>query len=193
MVLAATLFALGPAGAAAQQLPAGHVPVQASRNQTTVVVLETMTGGGYTYVRGAMNGEEAWFAGPGTALAVGDTVLVADPMPMQNFSSSSLNRTFDVLYFVGSYGKGAAPVTAPRGTSFGTEGEVLEVLSGGGYTYVRVDNEGESLWMAGPPTKVEEGDIVSWRDGSMMRDFSSRTLGRTFEEILFVQEIAVVR
>lgn len=195
MALATIVLALGGTSAAAQQLPPGHMPVPASQAQSALstVVLETMTSAGYTYVRGEMDGEEAWFAGPQTTLAVGDTVQVTEPMLMQNFASRSLGRSFETLYFVGAYLKGSATAATASGASFGPEGEVREVLASGGYTYLRVETEAESLWIAGPSTQVGEGDVVSWRAGSMMRDFSSRTLGRTFDEILFVQEIAVVR
>jgi hypothetical protein len=182
--------------ASGQNLPAGHVPIPASASPDapTVVVLETMAGGGYTYVRTELNGKEAWLAGPQTALAVGDTVLASDPMPMGTFTSRALGRTFDELYFVGGFvTPGASGRTAAAPPAGGPEGEALEVLSSGGYTYVRVETDGESVWIAGPPASVEQGNTVSWRAGSPMRDFTSRTLGRTFDEILFVQEIFVVR
>lgn len=195
-VLTAALLALGATDAVAQNLPAGHVPIQqpAAQEGPGVIVLETMNSGGYTYVRGEMDGAETWFAGPAAPLQVGDTVLVSDPMQMTNFTSGSLGRTFDVLYFVGSYAKRRAATASSADAYSGSQGAVREILESGGYTYVRVESEGASIWLAGPPTDVSEGQVVTWPSSSMtMRDFSSRTLGRTFEEILFVSEIRVVR
>ena len=54
-------------------------------------------------IKFSIDGDEAWMAGPQTMMTVGDTVLVSNPMPMESFTSSSLNRTFDVLFFVGGY------------------------------------------------------------------------------------------
>ncbi len=194
-LLAATLFVFVATDAAAQQLPPGHVPVSASGGQAApgTVVLETMNSAGYTYVRGALQGKETWFAGPLTALAVGDTVQVASPMRMQNFASGSLGRTFEVLYFVSGYRKEGAAPSPPRSGVSDRSGEVREVLVSGGYTYVRVETGDASLWVAGPPTDVDEGDTVSWGAGTLMRRFSSRTLGRTFDEIVFVEEFVVAR
>ena len=209
-MLTAALLALGGSHAAAQNLPAGHVPVPRSGAQEgiEVVVLETMNGGGYTYARVEMEGEETWLAGPQVMLGVGDTVLVTDPMPMEDFTSSSLDRTFDVLYFIGGYqqrasadaGAGATPspgVTDPHAGGAasvdGPMGEAREVLHSAGYTYVHVEMDGESVWIAGPMTQVDEAAVVSWRGETQMGQFTSRTLNRTFEAILFVQEIIVVR
>lgn len=64
--------------------------------------------------------------------------------------------------------------------------KVLEVLDGGGYTFVRLDSCGMEAWAAGPPTPLKPGEAVSMPMGTVMTDFVSPTLGRTFEMILFV-------
>ena len=68
----------------------------------------------------------------------------------------------------------------------GNNGQVLSVIQVPGYTYVEVRNNGRNLWLAGNPTEIEEGDIISWSDAAMMRNFQSKTLDRTFEELMFV-------
>ena len=64
-------------------------------------VLETMEAGSYTYVQIDMGTEQRWLASPHTAVKVGDTVQAAEGMVMPDFESKSLNRKFDVVYFVG--------------------------------------------------------------------------------------------
>jgi hypothetical protein len=182
-----------------QQLPAGHVPVpqpaetRSSPALVMVAVQETLDAGGYTYSRVQLGGEEAWIAGPRSRIAIGDTLVLSGATPMQNFTSTSLNRTFDVIYFVGAYQKQGAAATDGRKAIEGTEGLVRQTLTGGGYLYVQVEAEGDSLWLAGPMVDVSGGQTVSWRGGAMMHDFTSRTLERTFDRILFVERIAVVR
>ena len=66
-------------------------------------MLETVNGGGYTYARVSTDDGESWVAGPETDLEVGQRVAVTDLMQMENFTSSTLDRTFDVLYFASSY------------------------------------------------------------------------------------------
>ena len=68
-------------------------------------------------------------------------------------------------------------------------GSVLETMSSGGYTYVKVDCGGAQIWAAGQQTQVAVGDQVSLPQGQEMRDFHSATLDRTFETILFVPNI----
>jgi hypothetical protein len=68
----------------------------------------------------------------------------------------------------------------------GNTGQVLSVIQVPGYTYVEVRNNGRNLWLAGNPIEVAEGEIISWADSAMMRNFESKALNRTFEELMFV-------
>lgn len=71
----------------------------------------------------------------------------------------------------------------------GNKGQVLSVIQVPGYTYVEVRNNGRNLWLAGNPVEIEEGEIISWSDAAMMRNFQSKTLDRTFDELMFVSAI----
>ena len=71
----------------------------------------------------------------------------------------------------------------------GNNGQVLSFVQVPGYTYVEVRTNGRNLWLAGNPVEIAEGDIISWSDAAMMRNFESKTLGRTFEELMFVSAI----
>ncbi len=75
-------------------------------------VLESMPSGGYTYVHLDMNGRKVWVAGPQTPVNVGDRVAVSPGTPMRGFKSATLDRTFDIIYFVSSIKVGDAPATA---------------------------------------------------------------------------------
>ena len=66
-----------------------------------------------------------------------------------------------------------------------------EVLHSGGYTYVRIDSGGEQLWVAGLPADITVGQPVEAGQGSLMQDFESRTLERTFTKIHFVPWVRV--
>jgi len=65
------------------------------------VVKETMDAGGYTYILLSVDGETKWIAGPKTEVAIGGTISIAPPMPMNNFKSEALNREFETIYFTG--------------------------------------------------------------------------------------------
>lgn len=72
-------------------------------------VLETMDTGGYTYVLVDGGGTQAWAAAPEFDISVGTRVAVSTQMPMANYTSSTLNRTFDLVYFVGEVVVEGAP------------------------------------------------------------------------------------
>lgn len=69
----------------------------------TGTVAETMDALGYTYVRLQAPGrDDVWVAAPEFDAAVGQRLSVTLQMPMHNFESRTLNRRFDVVYFVES-------------------------------------------------------------------------------------------
>lgn len=93
---------------------AGNAPAKAST--LTGPILETMDSGGYTYVRLDLGEREVWAAAPPTRVSLGQVVTINDPMPMQDFASSTLGREFELIYFASSLtAPGAAPV--PHGSS----------------------------------------------------------------------------
>lgn len=64
-------------------------------------------------------------------------------------------------------------------------GTVLETMDADKYTYVQLETEKGKIWLAAPKTEVSVGKEMSFRSGMKMVDFESRTLGRTFESIIF--------
>ncbi len=64
-------------------------------------------------------------------------------------------------------------------------GTVLEVLQVPSYTYVKLQTPAGELWAAVPSSPIDVGAEVAIGNGSMMRGFTSKTLGRHFERILF--------
>ena len=75
--------------------------------------METMNAGGYTYVSiKTASGEVVWAAGRPTAIKVGDLIDIKRDMEMKNFTSKTLGRTFDSIYFVSSLtGDAASQIT----------------------------------------------------------------------------------
>ncbi|QOY54433.1 DNA-binding protein [Candidatus Sulfurimonas marisnigri] len=68
-------------------------------------------------------------------------------------------------------------------------GKVLETVNGGGYTYAKVEEEGNVYWIAGPQTEVTVGSKISFLEQMVMNDFSSKALNKTFETLVFVSAI----
>jgi hypothetical protein len=81
------------------------------------------------------------------------------------------------------------PATAPAASS-SRSGKVVEVMDASGYTYLGIDNgTGATLWAAIPKTELAVGEEVTLQGGSVMKDFSSKTLNRTFDEIIFASGV----
>jgi hypothetical protein len=89
--------------------PMGEAP--AAGPTATGTVVETMDASTYTYVRVKTATGDIWAAANQFKVAVGDQVVVPLNMPMQNFRSGTLKRTFPTIYFASHIDKvgGAAP------------------------------------------------------------------------------------
>jgi hypothetical protein len=76
----------------------------------------------------------------------------------------------------------AAPVERTGGD---LTGKVVETMNSGGYTYVSLENKGQKLWVALPQTTVKVGQKLTCQPGMVMNNFTSKTLNRTFDSIIF--------
>lgn len=69
-------------------------------------------------------------------------------------------------------------------------GTVLETMDSGGYTYFQLDTGLDKPWVAVPQAQVKVGDTISSMPGMVMKNFTSKTLNRTFDSIVFSGGIA---
>lgn len=96
-----------PAPPPANAAPAPEAEAPAPTPEANILargkVLETMDGGSYTYVKLEAGGAVIWAAGPQTTINVGDVLELPAGMPMKDFHSGSLGRTFEMIYFVESF------------------------------------------------------------------------------------------
>ena len=170
-----------------------------TEGEITGTVVETKNASEYTYARLDHDGTEVWIAGPQTALAVGTKIGPISGTAMPGFHSDTLNRTFDQIYFVASFGTagtaGTAAPSAPAAPAAPAGGElsgvILETMNAGGYTYAHLDREGTKIWVAGPETKLEVGSKLGKMSGTLMENFHSDTLKRTFDQIYFINTFVV--
>jgi hypothetical protein len=92
------------ADGSAQRQPAAVTPAPGPEGSApqvvTGTVVETMDAASYTYVRVRSSTGDVWAATTQFKVAVGDRVEVPLEVPMQNFESKSLKRTFPLIYFV---------------------------------------------------------------------------------------------
>ncbi len=157
--------------ATAEATPAS-APAQASNpNVWKGEVLETMNSGGYSYIYLDTGSEKIWAAGPETQVSVGQTITMDKGMAMPQFHSKTLDRTFDVIYFVGSIqGSGGAMPGAEAeqtggGHSVDEQADVKDVAKpAGGYSIEEIYAQAASL--SGKPVKVA-GQVVKFTPNIM--------------------------
>lgn len=96
-----------------------------------VKVVSTMNSGGYTYVEYSEGGAKKWLAGPETKVSVGDSIEYTGAMPMTNFTSKTLNRTFETINFVTAIkvlgGPAAGAAAAASATGAAPSGKPIKV------------------------------------------------------------------
>ena len=103
---------------AAQPQPAAQTaaqPAQQTSPAQSGTVVETMNSGGYTYVQVDTGSEKVWAAAPEFQVKVGDKVVVPQGMPMANYHSKSLDRNFEMIYFVDGVMVGGEMAAAAAG------------------------------------------------------------------------------
>jgi hypothetical protein len=206
---------------AASSAPAMATAANAAAAPTSGKVLQTQQAGGYTYAEVETgNGQKVWIAGAPIQVQAGDSVQWGDFALMQNFTSKTLGRTFEQILFVNTWGPvgGASAQVAPHGTlpaaqaaqqglglapavpagqqaaaaGAANQGEVKSVTAAGGYTYLEINQGGNVVWLAAPEVAVKAGDKVQWDGGSVMQNFTAKSLGRTFDSIIFAGQVAKI-
>ena len=170
-------------------------PAQAV-NSTTVASLATPTAntgtvksvqnsGGYSYIEVEINGETFWMAAAMSAVKPGEKIIWNDYAMMKNFTSKTMERTFEQIMFVDKVVSTAAMATSSH------SGSVLETMSAAGYSYIQVEEQGKKIWLAAPMIEIKAGQSISWNGGAAMRNFTSQSLNRSFDEIFFVSAVQV--
>jgi len=70
------------------------------------------------------------------------------------------------------------------------QGEVVSFENGGGYTFIEVKEETElTFWIAVERVDVNMGDIVRFRKELVAKNYTSKSLNKTFDELMFASDI----
>ena len=156
-------------------------PAKPRQNKGTVK--SNQPAGGYSYLEVDIDGDTFWLATSISSVKPGDRIAWQDYAMMTNFTSKALQREFSQIMFVDRIMSESALASRPH------SGTVIESMNAAGYSYIRVEENGANVWLAVPETKIEIGQSISWSGGAPMRNFTSRSLQRNFDEIFFVNAI----
>ncbi len=179
-----------PTGAPANHPPMpGHPPApgvaSAIGGANSGTVLSVSQAGGYTYIEVDEHGSTRWLASSPVRVAQGDEIRWGESAVMRNFTSKSLGRTFDELLFVSNVQPAGA---VPAGG--GNVGKVMSLTQAAGYAYIELETTQGVKWLAASQAPVKVGDTVTWQGGSVMNNFTSSSLNRTFDQIIFVAGVS---
>jgi hypothetical protein len=177
-------------------------PSAAAPPQLSGKVTETMDSGGYTYLCLEKDGAKTWVALPTTKVTVGQEMKLLPGAQMSNFSSKTLNRTFDKIIFSGGVEQGGPSAAKPAPAMVSPykeseepilKGKVVETASVAQYTYVNLEKDGKTAWSAVPVAEVSVGDEVEMLPGTVMGRFTSKTLNKTFNSIYFASGLTITK
>lgn len=87
---------------------------------------------------------------------------------------------------------GMALITAMMSAAMAGEGKVVSSINTAGYTYIEVNQNGKTLWLAAEMTALKPGDQIRFDEGALMTSFHSSSLERDFPAVLFVSGVAVI-
>lgn len=202
-----------------QQLPPGHPAIQqtatanpaqqtapAAQGEVTGRVVETVDGGGYTYLRIATSSGDVWAAVGGANVKKGATVTVSKQMVAENFESKALHRKFDRLILGTLVDR--APATKDEGTaaqhmaSVADVGDVKVEKAAGGKTVAEVwsqknELKGQPIVIRGKVVKFLAGIMgKNWlhlRDGSGVHANGTDDIAVTTQDFVKVGDVVTVR
>ncbi|MGR3221091.1 MAG: DNA-binding protein [Candidatus Anammoxibacter sp.] len=103
-------------------------------------VIETMDGGGYTYILLQSGAKQAWVAIRETKVSVGQNVALEPGIEMSEFTSKSINRTFKTIIFSNGLLSGNGSVYGGGKSPHGSSKEKLSTAGSKGHTPPAEDN-----------------------------------------------------
>ena len=106
----------------------------------------------------------------GLVLAI--SMLLGLSLPASSFSQDSSDGT------VGGDKASGINMQAVSGT-------VVETMNSGGYTYALVKKDSAKTWVALPKSRIAVGNEITCQPGTVMNNFGSSSLNRTFKQIVF--------
>lgn len=84
----------------------------------------------------------------------------------------------------------ATPMAAPAPPRTAVSGKVVSTMVSGGYTYIEIEAaDKKRTWVAVPKANVAVGDKVEVAGGMIMDGFTSKSLNRTFDTIIFADSV----
>ena len=69
--------------------------------------------------------------------------------------------------------------------------KVLSTINASQFTYIEVTQDNNTRWLATTTSAAKKGDTIRFDNGTVMNNFNSKILNRTFPSITFVGRVVV--
>ncbi len=84
------------------------------------------------------------------------------------------------------------PDKPPAPAELPNQGKVLSTIDANDFTYIEVERAGAVEWIAASKMALKPGSTIRYEEGSVMTNFYSKLLKRTFSSVMFVGHVAVM-
>ncbi len=84
------------------------------------------------------------------------------------------------------------PDKPPAPAELPNQGKVLSSIDANDFTYIEVERAGVTEWIAASKMALKPGSTIRYEEGSVMTNFYSKLLKRTFPSVMFVGHVAVM-
>jgi hypothetical protein len=84
-------------------------------------------------------------------------------------------------------------MTTIPGTFQSQKGTVVSVINIPEFTYLEVNQGNQTRWIVTATVNVKKGDAIEFDSGTTVKNFTSKTLNRTFPSIAFVNHVNIVK
>lgn len=71
------------------------------------------------------------------------------------------------------------------------KGKVVSTIDANEYTYIEVSQGQQTTWLAAQKLPLKKGDTIRFDSGSVMTNFYSKLLKRSFPSVTFVNRVVV--
>lgn len=78
-----------------------------------------------------------------------------------------------------------SPSTATAGTNATVTGTVVERVDGPPYSFLRLETDNGSTWVAVPMAEVPKKSRLTVKNGAVLKNFESKQAGRKFDAVVF--------
>ncbi|NRA68694.1 MAG: hypothetical protein HRU19_29680 [Pseudobacteriovorax sp.] len=108
--------------------------------------------------------------------------------PNSDETKEPIQKSSDAVPYTEYIGGGSQEIEVDPGL---IRGKVVEIIDVEEYTYLKIQNQENELWMATSKIQVNKNDQIEFAENEPFYDFESKTLGRVFQKIYFVTDIKV--